>query len=74
MLKRDYSKSYKVESSNIFCHTIRQNDALQRSVLDGKVNGKRGRSRPRMKWTSNVEKWTGMKYHQAVRQTHDRDK
>ena len=35
------------------------------------VNGKRGRGRPRMKWTTNIEKWTGMGYHQAERQTHD---
>ena len=51
-----------------FGHMIRQNYALQRTVLDGKVNGKRGRGRPRTKWTSNIEKCSGMKYHwhQAV--------
>ena len=35
------------------------------------VNGKRGRGRPRMKWTTNIEKWIGMGYNQAVRQAHD---
>ena len=57
-----------------FGHIIRQEDTLQRTVLDGKVNGKRGRGRPRTKWTTNIEKWTGLRYHQAVRQSHDRMK
>ena len=59
-----------------FSHMIRQNDALQRTVLDGKINGKlkRGRGRLGTKWTANIEKWTGMRYHQAVRQAHDREK
>ena len=57
-----------------FGHIIRHDDTLQRTVLDGRVNGKRGRGRPRTKWTTNIEKWTGMGYHQAVRRTHDRKK
>lgn len=56
-----------------FGHMIRKNDTIQRSVLDGKVNGKRGRGRPRTKWTTNIEKWTGLSYHQAVRQAQDRE-
>ena len=52
-----------------FGHIIRQNgDTLHRTVLDGKVNGSRGRGRPRTKWTTNITKWTGLEYHQAVRQ------
>lgn len=51
-----------------FGHIIRQSgDTLHRTVLDGKVNGKRGRGRPRIKWTTNITKWTGLEYHQAVR-------
>ena len=52
-----------------FGHIIRQNgDTLHRTVLDGKVNGSRGGGRPRTKWTTNITKWTGLEYHQAVRQ------
>ena len=57
-----------------FGHKIRHDDTLQRAVLHGKVNGKIVRGRPRTKWTTNIEKWKGMGYHQAVRQTHDRKK
>ena len=49
-----------------FGHIIRQNgDALHRTVLDGKVNGSRGRGRPRMKWTTNITKWTGLEYQKS---------
>ena len=56
-----------------FGHIIRQNgDTLHRTVLDGKVHGSRGRGRPRTKWTTNIIKWTGLEYHQAVRQAQHR--
>ena len=56
-----------------FGHIIRQNgDTLQCTVLDGKVNGSRGRGRPRMKWTTNISKWKGLEYHQEVRQAQHR--
>ena len=56
-----------------FGHIIRQNgDTLHRTVLDGKVNGSRGRGRPRTKWTTNITKWTELEYHQAVRQAQHR--
>ena len=51
-----------------FGHIIRQSgDPLHRTVLDGKVNGSRGRGRPRTKWSTNITKWTGLAYHQTVR-------
>ena len=51
-----------------FGHIIRQSgEPLYRTVLDGKVNGARGRGRPREKWSNNITKWTGLQYHQAVR-------
>ena len=40
--------------------------------MDGKVNSSRGRGRPRMKWTTNITKWTRLEYHQAVRQAQHR--
>ena len=54
-----------------FGHIIRQ-DSLHRSILDGKVNGKRGPGRPRTKWTTNVCRWTGQPYEEAVRLAQDR--
>ena len=55
-----------------FGHMIRQKDTLQRTILDGKINGKRGRGRPRTKWTTNITKWTGLRYEQAVAKAHQR--
>ena len=51
-----------------FGHVIRQNgDTLHRTLLDGKVKGLRGRGRPRTTRTTNIMKWTGLDYEQAVR-------
>ena len=55
-----------------FGHIIRQNgDTLHRTLLDGKVKGLRGRGRPRTTWTTNIMKWTGLDYEQAVRLAQD---
>ena len=51
-----------------FGHISRQNgSSLHRIILDGKVDGTKSRGRPRTSWSSNVVKWTGLLYHQAVR-------
>ena len=58
-----------------FGHIIRQNgDTLHRTLLDGKVSGLRGRGRPRTTWTTNIMRWTGLDYEQAVRLAQDRQK
>ena len=58
-----------------FGHIIRQNgDTLPRTLIDGKVKGLRGRGRPRTTWTTNIIKWTGLNYEQAVRLAQDRQK
>ena len=58
-----------------FGHIIRQNgDTLHRTLLDRKANGLRGRGRPRATWTTNIMKWTGLDYEQAVRLVQDHQK
>ena len=42
---------------------------MQTTLLNGRVNGKRGRGRPRTPWTSNIKEWTGKGYIDAVRLT-----
>ena len=55
-----------------FGHIIRH-DSLHRTILDGKVNGSRGRGRPRTTWSTNICQWTDLRYHQAVRKAQRRD-
>ena len=64
----------KIQSKKLkyFGHIIRH-DSLQRTILDGKVNGTRGRGRPRTTWTTNICQWSYLRYPQAVQKAQSRD-
>ena len=47
-------------------------NGLQRLLIEGKINGKRGRGRPRTMWFDNIKEWIGLKYNECVRKTDDR--
>ena len=47
---------------------------MHRTLLEGYIDGKKGRGRPRMSWYDNIKEWTGMQYEQATRKAMDRDK
>ena len=64
-------RKIQIKKLKYFGHIIRQ-ESLHRSILDGKVCGTKGRGRPRARWTSNVCKWTGRPYEEAVRRAQDR--
>ena len=55
-----------------FDHLIRQNE-LQRQLLEGKINGKRSKGRPKIKWMDNLKKWTGKSYGNLIRIAEDRE-
>ena len=40
--------------------------------MEVKMNGKRGRGRPRRKWTDDIKEWSEKNYYQCVRKTLDR--
>jgi len=42
-----------------FGHTTRHN-SLSKTILQGTIEGKRGRGRPTKNWTSNIKEWTGL--------------
>ena len=54
-------------------YLIRQNE-LKRHLLEGKINGKRSRGRPRIKWIDNIKKLTGKSYGNLIRIAEDREK
>ena len=54
-----------------FGHIIRQ-DSLQKFLIEGKVDRKRGRGRPRRTWLSDVTGWTGYNLVQCVREAVNR--
>ena len=55
-----------------FGHIIRA-DKIQKTLLTGKVEGKRGRGRPRRTWASDIEQWTQRSMSKCVREAHNRD-
>ena len=40
---------------------------LNRMILEGQLDGRRSRGRPRTTWTVNMFEWTGLIYSEAVR-------
>ena len=55
-----------------FGHIIRR-DGLERLLVEGRLNGKRGRGRPRSLWMDNIKEWTKLSYVDCVRKADDRD-
>ena len=56
-----------------FGHLIRRN-GIQRTLLEAKIEGKRGRGRPRVMWMDNIKDWTKRNYGECVWLAEDRYK
>ena len=69
--ERSLMNNIKKRKMEYFGHIIIKG-ALQREIMDGKIDGKRGRGRPRQSWTSNIKMWTGMEYRECVRTAQER--
>ena len=55
-----------------FGHMIRRNN-IHRLLLEGPMEGKLSRGRPRTEWLTNITDWTGMRYEDLVRIAQDRE-
>ena len=53
---------------------ICRHDGLAKTILQGKVEGKRKKGRPRNNWMHNISKWTGRSTSELTRMTEDREK
>ena len=54
-------------------HIIRGN-RVQRLLMEGRINGRRGRGRPRTMWTDNIKEWTKISYNDCIRVAQDRER
>ena len=52
---------------------VKSNDSIVKKILEGKVEGKRGRGRPAMTYIDNIKKDSGLSLSQIVRRSEDRD-
>ena len=55
-----------------FGHMIRRNN-IHRLLLEGTLEEKVCRGRPRTEWLTNITEWTGMRYEDLVRIAQDRE-
>ena len=66
-------KSIKRKKLSYFGHT-RRHDSLQKLIMEGKVDGSRGRGRRRKSWTGNIAEMTNMKVNEAAETAMERDR
>ena len=46
---------------------IKRHDSLEKIIMEGRVDGKRSRGRPRRQWRDDIESWLGIKVEEAGR-------
>ena len=71
--KRSLLNTIKKRKCQYFGHIIR-GDGVQRLLMEGRINGRRGRGRPRTMWTDNIKEWTKMSYNDCIRVAQDRER
>ena len=55
-----------------FGHVIRSN-SMSKTILQGSIEGKRRRGRPKMQWPDNIVKLTGLNINKAIRAAENRE-
>ena len=71
--KRSLLNTIKKRKCQYFGHIIR-GDGVQRLLMEGRINGRRGRRRPRTMWTDNIKEWTKISYNDCIRVVQDRER
>ena len=52
---------------------IKRHSSVKKEILEGKIEGKRGRGRPPRKWEDDVKAWTEMDLYTCTRAAEYRD-
>ena len=68
---REIVRQFKKRKLQYLGHLIRHNTS-QIQLIEGKIEGKRYRGRPRNTWTTDITTTNGMKYYQLKRAAEDR--
>ena len=59
--KRSLLDSIKYRKTVYYGHVVRHQSS-QKIFLEGRIEGRKGRGRPRKTWYKNIEDWTSMKF------------
>ena len=70
---RQLMKTIQQRSLQFFGHLVQRNN-IHQVLIEGKINGKRGRGRPITSWVNNIVKWNGLDYPIVVRTAQDRNR
>ena len=57
-VERGLLSQIRIHKLSYFGH-IARHDSLQKTVLTGRIDGRRGRGRPRRQWYDDIKEWTG---------------
>ena len=71
--KRSLLNTIKKRKCQYFGHIIR-GDGVQRLLMEGRINSRRGRGRLRTMWTDNIKEWTKISYYDCIRVAQDRER
>ena len=71
--KRSLLNTIKKRKCQYFGPIIR-GDGVQRLLMEGRINGRRGRGRPRTMWTDKIKEWTKISYNDCIRMAQDRER
>ena len=73
VLNTDRQQLYIIPTiKNLFGHMIKRNN-IHRLILEGPLDGKIRRGRPRTEWMTNITEWTGMRNEDLVRLAQNRE-
>ena len=67
-------KIIKKRKCEYFGHFIRRPNSIQRLLLEARIDGKRGRGRPRTMWMDNIKDWLNLSYKECIRNAENREK
>jgi hypothetical protein len=70
-VKRSLIETIKRRKMIYFGHILRH-DCLQKTMLEGMVEGKRKIGRPRTTWSKNARDWTNLNYEECAREAQSR--
>ena len=70
---REIVRQFKTRKLQYLGHLIRHNTS-QIQIIEGKIEGRRSRGRPRNSWTTDITTTNGMKYYQLKRAAEDRER
>ena len=74
-VKRELFGSIVKRKLTFFGHTIRNNKCrLVSDIIQGKIEGRRGRGRPRICFFDNIKHWTDLGMSEVIQACHDRER